>query len=171
MFVFAERGFILPNKFSSKLADRYVDLDFDPRKNENKIHELLSLREKFIVIQQASILSTSVSVLRLIVTRLIEQNNEIFLCVEDRYVDQHYVSALNILSDLEQQFLSVRIRRGQRQSSRYGRFVGRPTTINDSLRVATKLLHSKQVPIKQIARELKIGIDSIYKILGDDRCA
>jgi DNA invertase Pin-like site-specific DNA recombinase len=171
MIVFAEAGFILQNKFSSKLADGYVELDFDPRMNENKIQELLSLKEKFIVIQQASILSTSISVLKQIFSRLIEQNNEIFLCVENRYVDQHYVSAIHILSDLEQQFLSVRIRRGQRQSARYGRFVGRPTAINDSLRVATKLLHSKHVPIKQIARELKIGIGSIYKILGDDRCA
>jgi hypothetical protein len=43
--------------------------------------------------------------------------------------------------------------------------MGRPSKMNDGMRSAIQLLREKGMGIKQIARELKIGIGTVYSVI------
>jgi hypothetical protein len=43
--------------------------------------------------------------------------------------------------------------------------LGRPSKMNDGMKSAVKLLREKGRGIKQIARELQIGVGTVYSII------
>jgi hypothetical protein len=46
-----------------------------------------------------------------------------------------------------------------------GKKLGRPTKMNDGMKSAVKLLREKGMGIKQIAKQLQIGIGTVYSVL------
>ena len=54
---------------------------------------------------------------------------------------------------------------GQQRAKANGAKIGRPSKIRDGMKSAVKLLHEKGMGIKQIARELQIGVGTVYSVM------
>ena len=61
--------------------------------------------------------------------------------------------------------LSEAIRRGQQRAKANGVKLGRKTNVNEKTRNIVKGLRKKGMPIKQIAKDLQIGVGTVYKNL------
>jgi hypothetical protein len=62
---------------------------------------------------------------------------------------------------------NVSVNAGLDRARLEGKKLGRPTTINDSVINAVRLLRSKSLGIRKIATELKVGVGTVMKILND----
>jgi len=69
------------------------------------------------------------------------------------------------LGEYEREIIRERIMSGLNRAREQGKKLGRKTKINESLITAVRLLREKGMSIKNISKELKIGIGTIYKIL------
>ena len=47
-----------------------------------------------------------------------------------------------------------------------GKSIGRPSQINDALKTSIKFMRDKGVGIKKIAKELNVGVGTVYKVMG-----
>ena len=72
---------------------------------------------------------------------------------------------LSVFSSFEREMISERIRSGLDRAKSEGKKLGRPTNMNEGLRQSIKLLRERGLGIKKIARELGIGVGSVYKAL------
>ncbi len=70
------------------------------------------------------------------------------------------------LAEFERELLKDRIKSGINRAREQGKKLGRKSVINDSLITAVKMLRSKNIGIKEISRELKIGVGTVYKIIS-----
>ena len=69
------------------------------------------------------------------------------------------------LAEFERELLRERIKSGINRAREQGKKLGRKTKINESLVTAVRLLRDRDMSIKNISKELNIGIGTIYKIL------
>ena len=69
------------------------------------------------------------------------------------------------LAEFERELLRDRIKSGINRAREQGKKLGRKTKINESLVTAVRLLRDRDMSIKNISKELNIGIGTIYKIL------
>ena len=58
-----------------------------------------------------------------------------------------------------------RIMSGLNRAREQGKKLGRKTKINESLITTVRLLREKEMSIKNISKELHIGVGTVYKIL------
>ncbi len=72
-------------------------------------------------------------------------------------------SIFGALAEYERNLIRERVIAGQKRAVANGVKMGRPSKMNDGLRSAIQLLREKGMGIKQIARELKVGIGTVYK--------
>jgi DNA invertase Pin-like site-specific DNA recombinase len=69
------------------------------------------------------------------------------------------------LAEYEREMIRSRIMSGLTRAREQGKKLGRKTKINDSLITAVRLLRDKDMSIKNISKELSIGVGTVYKIL------
>jgi len=69
------------------------------------------------------------------------------------------------LGEYEREMIRERIMSGLNRAREQGKILGRKTKINDSLITAVRLLRDRGVSIKNISKELKIGVGTVYKII------
>lgn len=69
------------------------------------------------------------------------------------------------LAEYEREMIRSRIMHGLNRAREQGKKLGRKTKINDSLITAVKLLREKEMSIRNIAKELNIGVGTVYNIL------
>jgi DNA invertase Pin-like site-specific DNA recombinase len=69
------------------------------------------------------------------------------------------------LGEYEREMIRERIMSGLNRAREQGKKLGRKTKINESLISAVRLLREKEMSIKNISKELNIGVGTIYKIL------
>jgi DNA invertase Pin-like site-specific DNA recombinase len=74
-------------------------------------------------------------------------------------------SILGALGSYERELIRERVIAGQQRAKNEGKQIGRPSQINDALKESIKLLRSKGMAIKKIAKTLSIGVGSVYKVL------
>ena len=74
-------------------------------------------------------------------------------------------SILGALGAYERELIRERVIAGLQTAKSKGVKLGRPSKMNDSMRNAVQLLRDKGMGIKQIAKELKIGVGTVYKTL------
>jgi len=74
-------------------------------------------------------------------------------------------SIFGALAEFERNLIRERIIAGQQRAISQGVKMGRPTKMNDGMKNAIKLLRERGIGIKQIARELKIGIGTVYSAI------
>ena len=74
-------------------------------------------------------------------------------------------SIFGALAEFERNLIRERVIAGQQRAISQGVKMGRPTKMNDGMRNAIKLLRERGIGIKQIARELKIGIGTVYSVI------
>jgi DNA invertase Pin-like site-specific DNA recombinase len=69
------------------------------------------------------------------------------------------------LAEWEREMIRERVKAGLETARRKGKKLGRPSKMNDSLRSAIILLKERGAGIKQIGRQLGVGMGTIYKAL------
>ena len=74
-------------------------------------------------------------------------------------------SVFGAIGEFERNLIRERVIAGQRRAVANGVKMGRPSKMNDGMRSAIKLLREKGMGIKQIARELKVGIGTVYSVI------
>jgi DNA invertase Pin-like site-specific DNA recombinase len=74
-------------------------------------------------------------------------------------------SVFGAIGEFERNLIRERVIAGQRRAVANGVKIGRPSKMNEGLRSAIQLLREKGMGIKQIARELKVGVGTVYSIL------
>jgi DNA invertase Pin-like site-specific DNA recombinase len=69
------------------------------------------------------------------------------------------------LAEFERNLIRERVIAGQNRAKAKGVNMGRPSKMNDGLKSAIQLLRSNGMGIKQIAREVGVGIGTVYSVI------
>ena len=72
---------------------------------------------------------------------------------------------LSVFSEFERSMIRERVIAGQQRAKAEGKHIGRKTNVNEGTLNAVKHLRENNVPIKRIAKDLHIGVGTVYKIL------
>jgi len=72
---------------------------------------------------------------------------------------------LGVFSEFERGMIRERVIAGQQRARAQGKHIGRKTNVNDGIIAAVYQLRQNNVPIKRIAKDLQIGVGTVYKIL------
>lgn len=74
-------------------------------------------------------------------------------------------SVFGAIGEFERNLIRERVIAGQRRAVANGVKIGRPSKMNEGLRSAIQLLREKGMGIKQIAKELKVGVGTVYSVI------
>lgn len=74
-------------------------------------------------------------------------------------------SVFGAIGEFERNLIRERVIAGQKRAVANGVKIGRPSKMNEGLRSAIQLLREKGMGIKQIARELKVGVGTVYRVI------
>jgi DNA invertase Pin-like site-specific DNA recombinase len=74
-------------------------------------------------------------------------------------------SVFGAIGEFERNLIRERVIAGQKRAVANGVKIGRPTKMNDGMRSAIKLLRNKGAGIKQISKQLQIGVGTVYSAL------
>ena len=74
-------------------------------------------------------------------------------------------SLVGIFAEFERGMISERIKAGQQRSAKQA---GRPTNINEGMVQAILHMKKQGLGIRRIAKTLKIGVGTIYKVIEQD---
>lgn len=107
---------------------------------------------------------------------LIEIANELKSVGVDLYVHQQALdtssssgklafSVFGALAEYERELIRERVKAGLERAKRNGTKLGRPTSLNAAVRSAIVALRARNVSIRQIASQLKVGTGTVYKVL------
>ena len=69
---------------------------------------------------------------------------------------------IGVFAEFERSMISERVKLGMKRTDKK---IGRPTNINDGLINSVKFMRGQGVAIKKIAKELKIGVGTVYKVM------
>ena len=69
------------------------------------------------------------------------------------------------LGEYERELMRERIMAGQRRARSQGVKIGRPSKMNDAVRTSVKLLHGNGMAIRNISKQLAIGVGTVYSVL------
>ena len=72
---------------------------------------------------------------------------------------------LSVFSEFERSMIRERVIAGQQRAKAQGKHIGRKTNVNDGIITAVYQLRKNNVPIKRIAKDLQIGVGTVYEIL------
>ena len=73
-------------------------------------------------------------------------------------------SVFGAMGEFERNLIRERVLAGQQRAKVNGVKLGRPSKMNDGIKSAVKLLREKGMGIKQIARDLQIGVGTVYSV-------
>jgi DNA invertase Pin-like site-specific DNA recombinase len=74
-------------------------------------------------------------------------------------------SVFGALAEFERNLIRERVMAGQQRAKAAGVKLGRPSKMNDGMRYAIKILREKGMGIKQIAKQLGVGIGTVYSVI------
>ena len=74
---------------------------------------------------------------------------------------------IGVFSEFERSMIRERVIAGQQRAKSEGKHIGRPTNVNDGIITAVYQLRQNNVPISRIAKDLQIGVGTVYKILDE----
>ena len=75
-------------------------------------------------------------------------------------------SVFGAIGEFERNLIRERVLAGQQRAKANGVKLGRPSKMLDGMKSAVKLLREKGMGIKQIARELQIGVGTVYSVMS-----
>ena len=70
-----------------------------------------------------------------------------------------------VFAEFERGMIRERVKSGQDRPKSQGKHIGRPSNLNDGLVHSVKYMRDQGVGIRKIARDLKIGVSTVYKVL------
>ena len=71
-----------------------------------------------------------------------------------------------VFGEFERGMIRERVKSGQARAKSQGKHIGRPSQINDGLINSIKFMREKNVGIKKIAKELGVGVGTVYKVIN-----
>ena len=71
-----------------------------------------------------------------------------------------------VFAEFERGMIRERVISGQNRAKEQGKHIGRPTNLNDGLVSSIKFMREKGMGIGRIAKDLKVGVGTIYRVLG-----
>ena len=71
-----------------------------------------------------------------------------------------------VFAEFERGMIRERVISGQNRAKEQGKHIGRPTNLNDGLVSSIKFMREKGMGIGRIANDLKVGVGTIYRVLG-----
>ena len=74
-------------------------------------------------------------------------------------------SVFGAIGEFERNLIRERVITGLQTAKSRGVKLGRPSKMNDGMRSAIKLLRDKGMGIKQIAKELQVGVGTVYSAI------
>jgi DNA invertase Pin-like site-specific DNA recombinase len=74
-------------------------------------------------------------------------------------------SMIGIFVQFEREIIRARINSGIARAKAEGKKLGRPTNFNEGMGQSVRLLREQGMPIKKIAKNLEIGVGTVYKAL------
>ena len=74
-------------------------------------------------------------------------------------------SVFGAIGEFERNLIRERVIAGQKRAIANGVKIGRPSKMNDGMKSAVKLLREKGMGIKQISKQLQIGVGTVYSVL------
>ena len=74
-------------------------------------------------------------------------------------------SVFGAIGEFERNLIRERVLAGQQRAKANGVKLGRPSKMNDGMRSAVKLLRENGMGIKQIAKQLQIGVGTVYSVI------
>jgi len=74
-------------------------------------------------------------------------------------------SVFGAIGEFERNLIRERVLAGQQRAKANGVKLGRPSKMNDGMKSAVKLLRDKGMGIKQIAKQLQIGVGTVYSVI------
>ena len=86
----------------------------------------------------------------------------------DEIIGEFFFNVLNSISQFEKDLIRERIMSGLENAKRKGVKLGRPTNLNEGMMKSVKFMRGQGVPVKKIAKDLKIGVCTVYKVLKDE---
>jgi DNA invertase Pin-like site-specific DNA recombinase len=107
---------------------------------------------------------------------LLEAVNELKSVGVDLYIHQQALdtttpsgkltfSVFGALAEYERELIRERVKAGLDRAKRNGVKLGRPTNLNGAVRAAIIALRSRDVSIRRIAQQLRIGTGTVYGVL------
>ena len=108
---------------------------------------------------------------------LVETVNELQAVGVDLYIYQQALdtstpagklafSVFGALAEYERELIRERVRAGIERAKRNGVKLGRPSNLNDTVRAAIVALRAKDVSIRRIASQLRVGTGTVYRVLA-----
>lgn len=75
-----------------------------------------------------------------------------------------------VFAEFERGMIQERVVLGQTRAKQQGKHIGRPTNLNEGLVHSIKYMKEQGVGIRKIAKDLSVGVGTVYKVLGDKEC-
>ena len=72
-----------------------------------------------------------------------------------------------VFAEFERGMIRERVISGQNRAKSQGKHIGRPTNLNEGLIHSIKYMKDQGVGIRKIAKELRVGVSTIYKVLDN----
>ena len=72
-----------------------------------------------------------------------------------------------VFAEFERGMIRERVISGQNRAKSQGKHIGRPTNLNEGLTHSIKYMKEQGVGIRKIAKELKVGVGTVYKVLDE----
>ncbi len=76
-------------------------------------------------------------------------------------------SVFGAIGEFERNLIRERVIAGQQRAKAQGKKLGRPSKMNDGMKNAVVLLREKGLGIKAIAKQLQIGVGTVYATISD----
>jgi len=70
-----------------------------------------------------------------------------------------------VFAEFERGMISERVKAGQERAKAQGKHIGRPTNLNEGLSASIKYMREQGVGIRKIAKGLKVGVSTVYKVM------
>jgi len=72
----------------------------------------------------------------------------------------------SVFAEFERGMIRERVLSGQSRAKSEGKHIGRPSNLNEGLIHSIKYMREQGVGIRKIASDLKVGVSTIYKVMG-----
>ena len=160
------------------ICDEYIDRAISGIKGREDRPEFDRLckdisRRRFDLVMSfdASRISRSVKDLCIFIEEIKSKSVDLYLHTQGISTDTPHGAALlqmvGIFSSLERELIKERIQAGITRAQERGVKFGRPTNVNQGTIAAIRLLREKGMSIRKIARELSIGVGTIYRLQSE----
>lgn len=70
-----------------------------------------------------------------------------------------------VFAEFERGMIRERVKSGQDRARSQGKHIGRPSNLNEGLTHSIKYMREQGLGIRKIAKELKVGVSTIYKVM------